>query len=421
MFALVDCNNFYASCERVFNPALNNKPVVVLSNNDGCVIARSNEAKALCIPMGAPAFEYKKTFEQHNINVFSSNYALYGDMSNRVMNLLREFTPDIEIYSIDEAFLQFNGFDKFDLHDIGFQMKKRVTQGTGIPISIGFAPSKALAKVANRIAKKFDKQTNGVHLIDTEEKRIKALKWLPIEDVWGIGRQHAKRLKAKNIHNAFQFTQLPDDWVRKNMAVVGLRLKHDLEGKPTLPLEVKNPKKMIATSRSFEKMYTDSNDIKERVSTFAVSCAEKLRRQDSHCNLLMVFLHTNGFRKDLPQYGRNIVINTHYPTNSSIDLIKYAQAGLKAIYKPGYHYKKAGVIVMGLSPTNQKQLSLFTESNPKHEPIMQIVDRLNKAYGNNKIKFGSQSLGRQWKMKQERLSPRYTTNIKEIPIANCNQ
>lgn len=421
MFALVDCNNFYASCERAFNPALNGKPVVVLSNNDGCVIARSNEAKALGIPMGAPAFEYKKIFEQNNITVFSSNYALYGDMSSRVMNLLAEFTPDIEIYSIDEAFLQFKGFNHFDLKSIGFQIKKRVTQGTGIPISIGFAPSKALAKVANKIAKKFDEQTNGVHLIDSEEKRIKALNWLPIEDVWGIGRQHAKRLKARKIQNAFQFTQLPDDWVRKNMSVVGLRLKHDLEGKPTLPLETSIPKKMIATTRSFEKMYTNLNDIKERVSTFAVSCSEKLRRQDSHCNLVMVFLHTNGFREDLPQYGCNVVVNTLCPTNSSIDIIKYAQEGLKAIYKPGYHYKKAGVIVMGLTPKNQKQLSLFTESNLKHEPLMQIVDRLNKAYGNNKIKFGSQSLGRQWKMKQERLSPRYTTNINEIIKASCNQ
>src|SRR5690606_3886694 len=185
MFALVDCNNFYASCERVFNPSLNGKPVVVLSNNDGCVIARSNEAKALGIPMGAPAFEFKKAFEDNNINVFSSNYALYGDMSSRVMNLLSEFTPEIEIYSIDEAFLKFNGFEYFNLQDIGNQMRNRVTKGTGIPISIGFAPTKALAKLANRIAKKFAEKTNGVYIIDSEEKRLKALKWLQIGDVWG--------------------------------------------------------------------------------------------------------------------------------------------------------------------------------------------------------------------------------------------
>ncbi|WP_223032675.1 Y-family DNA polymerase [Hanstruepera marina] len=414
MFALVDCNNFYASCERVFNPSLNNKPVVVLSNNDGCVIARSNEAKALGIPMGAPAFEYAKTFEAYNINIFSSNYALYGDMSSRVINLLSEFTPEVEIYSIDEAFLKFVGFELFDFQEIGEQMRKKVTKGTGIPISIGFAPTKALSKVANKIAKKFPERTNNVYLIDSEEKRIKALKWLSIEDVWGIGRQHTKRLKYLNIHNAYQFTQLSDDWVRKNMSVVGLRLKHDLEGKPTMSLEATANKKMIATTRSFEGMLTSYDDIRERLSTFAISCAEKLRRQDSHCNMIMIFLHTNGFRKDLPQYGRNIVIKTSYPTNSSIDLVKSAEIGLKAIFRDGYHYKKAGVIVMGLTPSNQKQITLFDAENPKHLPLMSIVDRLNKAYGNNKIKFGSQSLGRQWKMKQERLSPRYSTNINEI-------
>ena len=414
MFALVDCNNFYASCERVFNPVLNNKPIVVLSNNDGCVIARSNEAKALGIPMGAPAFEYEKIFVQKNVTVFSSNYALYGDMSSRVMNLLSEFTPEIEIYSIDEAFLKFNGFELFNLQQIGETMRHRVTKGTGIPISIGFATTKALSKVANKIAKKFPERTNSVYVIDTEDKRIKALKWLPIEDVWGIGRKHSQRLKNLNIHNAYQFSQLSDDWVRKNMSVVGLRLKHDLEGKPTLDLDTVANKKMIATTRSFQGTLTSYQDVKERVSTFAVSCAEKLRKQQSQCNMVMVFLHTNGFRKDLPQYGRNIVVKTEYPTNSSIDLVKCAQAGLKSIFKKDFHYKKAGVIVMGLTPDNQKQYTLFTKENPKHIPIMNVVDRLNTAYGNNKIKFASQSLGRQWKMKQERLSPRYSTNINEI-------
>ena len=392
--------------------------MVVLSNNDGCVIARSNEAKALGIPMGAAAFEYKDAFEAHNIQVFSSNYALYGDMSSRVMNLLTEFSPEIEVYSIDEAFLKFDGFEYFKFQDIGDEMRKRVTKGTGIPISVGFAPTKALAKVANKIAKKFSERTNNVYCIDTEEKRIKALKWLAIEDVWGIGRQHAKRLKALKVTNAYQFTQVSDDWVRKNMSVVGLRLKHDLEGKPTLDLDTIASKKMIATTRSFEGMLSEYQAIEERVSTFAISCAEKLRRQHSHCNMLMVFVLTNRFRNDLPQYSRNIVVKTEYPTNSSIDIAKYAQIGLKAIYQKGYHYKKAGVIVMGLTPEEQKQMTLFSSENHKHVPIMTIVDRLNRAYGNNKIKFGSQSLGRQWKMKQERLSPRYSTNINDIIIIN---
>lgn len=414
MFALVDCNNFYASCQRVFEPHLIGKPVVILSNNDGCVIARSNEAKALGIPMGAPAFEYKKVFQDNNVFVFSSNYALYGDMSSRVMNILATYSPEIEVYSIDEAFLKFKGFELFNLQQLGINMQRKVTKGTGIPVSIGFAPTKALVKVANKVAKKFPERTQSVYTIDSEEKRIKALKWTKIEDIWGIGRKHAKKLQAKNIFNAYQFTLLSDEWVRKEMAVVGLRLKHELEGKPTLDLEGVKSKKMIATTRSFEKSLNKWEDISERVSTYTASCAEKLRKQNSHCNMIMVFVHTNYFRKDQPQYSRNIVIKTDFPTNSTIELNIYAQIGLKAIYKDGFHYKKAGVIVMGLSPNNETQLSLFNTSNPKHQPLMSVVDKLNKAYGKNKIKFANQSLGRQWKMKQEKLSKSYTTRIDEI-------
>lgn len=414
MYALVDCNNFYASCERVFRPNLRQQPIVVLSNNDGCVIARSNEAKALGVPMGAPAFKFKELFEKHHIHVFSSNYALYGDMSHRVMTLLSTFTPDIEIYSVDEAFLQFKGFDLFTLQGYAETIKKTVDKGTGIPISIGIAPTKALSKVANRIAKKFPKETGGVYIIDAEAKRIKALKWLVIGDVWGIGRQHSKRLQALKIRTAYDFINLNDAWVRKHLSVVGLRLKHELEGKSTLSLEIVQNKKAIATTRSFDRMFTDIDDIKERVSTFAVSCAEKLRKQQSCCNVLMVFLHTNGFRKDLPQYGKNIIIRTHYPTNSSIDLIRYAVQGLEQIYKEGYHYKKAGVIVMGITPENTKQFTLFTAENPKHLPLMKTIDSLNKGIGQNKVKFASQDLGRTWKMKQEKLSPRYTTKLTEI-------
>lgn len=418
MFALVDCNNFYASCQRAFEPHLRNKPVVILSNNDGCVIARSNEAKALGIPMGAPAFEYKTLFEQNNVSVYSSNYALYGDMSSRVMNILARYSPEIEIYSIDEAFLKFKGFELFDLDQLGLDMQRTVTKGTGIPVSIGFAPTKALAKVANKIAKKYPERTQSVYAIDTEEKRIKALKWTKIEDVWGIGRKHTKRLQAKNIHNAYQFTQLSDDWIRKEMAVVGLRLKHELEGKPTLDLEEPKNKKMIATTRSFEKAMTKLEDISERVATYTASCSEKLRKQGSHCNMIMVFVQTNYFRKDQPQYSRNIVINTDFPTNSTIELNHYAQVGLKAIFREGYHYKKAGVIVMGLTPNNETQLSLFNTSNPKHQPLMSVIDKMNKSYGTNKVKFANQSLGRQWKMKQEKLSKSFTTRIDEIITIN---
>ncbi|MCC9071313.1 Y-family DNA polymerase [Flavobacterium sp. F-65] len=414
MFALVDCNNFYASCQRVFEPHLIGKPVVILSNNDGCVIARSDEAKLAGVPMGAPAFKFEALFKEKNIFVYSSNYALYGDMSNRVMNLLRAYTPDIELYSIDEAFLKFTGFELFDLNEMGISMQKKVTRGTGIPISIGFAPTKALAKVANKIARKFAERTQNVYTIDTEEKRIKALKWTKIEDVWGIGRKHAKRLKQKNVLTAYQFTQLSDAWVRKEMAVVGLRLKHDLEGKPTLDLEGPRSKKMIATTRSFETKYTTYDEISERVSTFTASCAEKLRRQNCHCNMVTVFIQTNYLANDQSQYSRSITINTDFPTNSTIELNQAAQKGLKEIYKTGYSYKRAGVIVMGLTPNDETQLNLFSTSNPKHQPLMSVIDKMNLSYGDNKVKFGMQSLGRQWKMKQDRLSPKFSTKLKDV-------
>lgn len=413
MFALVDCNNFYASCERIFNPTLNGKPIVVLSNNDGCVIARSNEAKPF-VPMGAVAFKYKAVFAQNNINVFSSNYALYGDMSNRVMNTLREYTPDIEIYSIDEAFLQFTGFENYDLNTYGLTIRQRVKKVVGMPVSIGIAPTKALSKVANKIAKKFTDRTNGVYVIDTEEKRIKALKWTKIEDVWGIGRQLSKRLQSIKVMTAYDFTQLADEYVKSKLSIVELRLKHELEGKQRLSLDEVKSKKTIATTRSFENTITDIDNLKERVSTFAVSCAEKLRKQKSHCNALMLFIHTNGFNKEQPQYSRSIVVKLPYATNSSITLSQFALKGLEAIYKKGFHFKKAGVIVMELTPENVKQLDLFLDEDPKHQILMQAIDTINNNLGKKKLKLASQDLGRTWKMRQEKLSKRYTTNWNEL-------
>lgn len=414
MIALVDCNNFYASCERAFRPELNGKPLVVLSNNDGCVIARSNEAKALDIPMGAPAFKFEKLFTAKNVYVFSSNYALYGDMSNRVMNILSSYTPDIEIYSIDEAFLKFEGFEHFDLNAYGKKIKRMVQKSTGIPISIGFAETKALAKVANRIAKKFPAETNGVYAIDSEEKRIRALKWLKIGDVWGIGRRHEKRLIKMGIVNAYQFTQLSDAYVRSELSVVGLRLKKDLEGIPTLGFEEIKDKKNIATTRSFHKNYKELSEMKERVSTFAVSCAEKLRKQKSCCNALLVFVHTNGHRQDLAQYNKSILVKMPYPSNSSIELSKFATMGLKKIFKKGYAYKKAGVIVMDIIPESTKQMCLFENSNPKHKTALDVVDKINNTLGTQKVKLASQDLKRTWKMRQERLSPKYTTDFRDI-------
>ena len=417
MYALVDCNNFYASCERVFNPKLNHKPIVVLSNNDGCVIARSNEAKPF-VPMGAVAFKYKDVFKKNNIHVFSSNYALYGDISNRIMNILSTFTPDIEVYSIDEAFLEFKGFENYDLTDYGIEIKDRIKKWTGMPVSIGIAPTKALSKIANKIAKKYADRTNSVYLLDSKEKIEKALKWTKIADVWGIGRKISKKLEAVNVFTAYDFTQLSDAYVRKEFSVVGLRLKHELQGVSILKLEKIKTKKAIATTRSFKHDITDFNTLKERVATFAVSCSKKLRRQKSNANLLMVFIQTNAYRKEQTQYNKSITIKLPFATNSSITISKYATKALTLLYKKGYQYKKAGVIVMGITPTNTKQLNLFVNENPKHKKLMKVMDKINGNYGEDVLKLANQNLEKTWIMRQEKLSKQYTTNWNELLTVN---
>lgn len=420
MFALVDCNNFYASCERVFQPQLNNKPVAILSNNDGCVISRSDEAKALGLPMGAPAFKYEAFFKANRIRVFSSNYPLYGDMSSRVMNILAQFTPDIEVYSIDEAFLKFEGFEHYDLNTYGLQIRQRVLKWTGIPTSVGIAPTKALSKVANKVARKFPKQTNGVYVIDSEEKRLKALKWLKIEDVWGIGYAHQKRLKAKQCKTALDFVQLPNDWVKKHFSITEWRLKKDLEGIPTLALDYREPKQSIATTRSFEFTYSDLENIKERISTFATSCAEKLRKQHSSCYGIIVLLNSDSHKKELPQHHTSRMISLPYPTDSTLIISQCAVEAVSSIFKEGIKYKRAGVVVTGLVPTYNHQLDLFQHENPKHKSLMHAIDALNKKYETYKIKLGNQDLKRTWKMRQKRLSLRYTTNINEILTVRCH-
>lgn len=419
-YFLIDCNNFYASSERVFDPSLNGRPVVVLSNNDGCCIARSNEAKALGIPMGAPYFEYKSFFAKHNVVVKSSNYALYGDMSSRVMNILSRYCPEVEIYSIDEAFLLFRGFEHFNLENYAREIKSFVHRATGIPVSIGIAPSKALAKVANRISKKFPDKTGGVYLMDTDTKRTKALKWLKIGDVWGIGSRYAKMLQLQNVRTALDFIELPDDFVRDSMTVVGLRLKHDLMGKPSIQMEEVQNKKGIACTRSFHKDYTEFSELHERVATFASVCGRKLRRQGSDCNLVQVFVRTNPFKEHLPQYGRSVCIKLPYPTNSTLELTKHAVRGLKMIFKKGYHYKKAGIMVMALTPSASKQLNVFQNSDPRHLPLMKAIDRINLLSGFNVVKLGSQDLKREWKMNRNQLSPRYTSKFDDIITVNAH-
>lgn len=414
MYALVDCNNFYASCQRAFQPELEGKPVVVLSNNDGCAIARSNEAKALGIKMGAPFFELKDIIQKHNVKVFSSNYELYGDMSKRVMKTLSEFTPEVEVYSIDEIFLKFKGFENYNFKEYGIKMRTRVKQYCWLPVSVGFAPTKALAKVANKIAKKYSDRLNGVYVIDTEEKRIKALKWLEIGDVWGIGRQFQKKLLGWGVDNAYKFTLLDDYTVLKEMSIVGLRLKKELEGINHLELEEKKRKKNIATTRSFASDVREFEGVRERVSTFAVRCAEKLRKEKSYCNRITVFVVTNSFRKDQPQYGNKVTLKLPYPTNSDITLSKYATRALEIIFRDGFAYKKAGVIVHEITPEPFKQGNLFFNEDPRHEKIMKVMDALNLCQLDPVVRLASQDIKKREKMRQEKLSPYYTTRWDDI-------
>jgi len=413
MFALVDCNNFYASCERAFRPELEGRAVVVLSNNDGCVIARSSEAKQLGIKMGEPAFRLQQFLKEHPVEIFSSNYELYGNMSFRVMKTLSSFTPDLEQYSIDEMFLSLKGFHQYDLRRYGEKMRSEVRRNCWIPVCVGMAPTKALAKVANRIAKKYQDKLSGVHVIDSDEKRDKALKWLPIEDVWGIGRQFQKKLKDANVHTAYDFVSLPDEAVRKMMSVVGLRLKKELEGRRHLELERQTAKKSIATTRSFASDIFTFDEVRERVATFAVRCAEKLRQQRSYCSKVEVFVITNRFREDRPQYANKVVVTLPFPSNSDIVLAKAAAQALEIVFREGFGYKKAGVVVHGLVPQPYRQGNLFAAEDPRHEKLMGVMDRLNKLQLNQVVRIASQDFKRE-KMRRERLSPYYTTRWESV-------
>jgi len=414
MFGLIDCNNFYASCERVFNPSLNRRPVVVLSNNDGCVIARSAEAKALGIPMGEPAYKLKALIEANQVVVFSSNYVLYGDMSHRVMTTVAQFAPDMEIYSIDEAFLLFDGFENINLKEYGEKIVRTTTRNTGIPVSLGIAPTKTLAKLANKFAKKY-KDYRGVCVIDTDEKCEKALKLTAIGDVWGIGRQYAKKLEYYSIHTAWDFTQRSKSWVRHTMGVVGERTWLELKGTPCVEMDKTTTKKSICTSRSFGERLTELSPISEAVSNFAASCAEKLRKQHSLASVIMVFIQTNPNATNLPQHCKQVVLQLPVPTNDTTELINFALRGLKAIFAEGFQFKKAGVIVSGIVPERPLQGDLFdTRNRDKFSKIMTVMDSLNASYGKQKVKIAAQGFDRKWKLKNERLSPCYSTKLKDV-------
>jgi DNA polymerase V len=381
----------------------------------------SDEAKKLQLPFGAPIFKWEQFCKANNIAVLSSNYPLYGDMSARVMSILSDFSPDVEVYSIDESFLELKGFENYNFTEYATIMRSRILKWTGIPTCVGIAPTKALTKVANKIARSNIKKSKGICIIDSDEKRIKALKWTKIGNVWGIGSRLKKRLQEKGCETAYDFTQLSSDWVLKNFSIVEWRLQKDLQGISKIPLGEVSSKKMISTTRSFEYTYTDIDHIKERVSTFAASCAQKLRVQKSSCHMLIVQLSSDRHQKNLEQYRGSRTVVFSYPTDSTLTISSAAIEAVKTLFKSGIKYKRAGVIVTGLVPNDNFQLNLFSSENPKHKPLMTAIDKLNSKFKSDKIKLGNQDLKRTWKMRQERLSPKFTTNIHQIITVNTTK
>ena len=394
-YALVDCNNFFVSCERAFQPELEGKPVVVLSNNDGCVVARSNESKAMGIKMGTPFFKIRDKVESGNLIVRSSNYSLYGDLSSRVMSILAAAVPKIEIYSIDEAYLCVDGIDKKKLEVLCPELVRRIRKWVGIPVSIGIASTKTLAKVANHFAKKYPGY-KGVCRIVTEEQRVKALKLTPIGDVWGIGRRVAPRLLAMGLTTAYDYVSMPQDWVYKNLGLGGLRVWNELNGKESVEEERDDARQSICTSRSFAETITDIQELSARVSDFAAKCAEKLRHDGTAAYCINTFLYTNRFREDKPQDFPDATIRLDMPASSTQEVVSAALKALKLIWKPGFEYKKAGVVVFDIVNRDERQLMLFETDSAKKEKqdvLSQVMDNVNVSSGQNVLRVATQRSG----------------------------
>jgi DNA polymerase V len=421
VFALVDCNNFYVSCERAFRPSLEGRPVVVLSNNDGCIIARSNEAKALGFGMADPYHLNRQKLRQHKVVVFSSNYALYGDMSRRVMDTLASFAHDIEIYSIDEAFLDLRGFEHKGLSVYAGRVRAAVRRCTGIPVSIGIGPTKTLAKIANHFAKKRP-ETGGVFtLLDADADMM--LEQVEVEDIWGIGRRWAAWLAGQGIMTALDLKRADPKMIREKMTVVGERIVSELNGVSCLPLEaVAPPQKGITVSRSFGRTLTGLEPIQEALLQFAGRAGEKLRRQGLMAQRVSVFLSTSPFAAGKPFYSKSIGVRLAYPTDYTPDLINAAQPLLEKIYRPGLEFVKCGIMLMELTPAARHARDLFDDRDQlRHARLMKAVDGINADYGARTIHFGNLGhlRGRrpQWSMRADFRSPRYTTRWAELPVA----
>jgi DNA polymerase V len=413
IFALVDCNNFYASCERVFNPALQQRPVVVLSNNDGCIVARSNEAKALGIPMGAPYHQNKELIQKNGVVVFSSNYQFYGDMSHRVMDSLRMFVPDMEVYSIDEAFLRLDGFAEHDLFDMAVDIRTKVHQWTGIPTSFGIAPTKTLAKIANHVAKKRTRE--GVFDMRDPAIQSEIMRDLPVEELWGISHRWGKKLRAIGIHTALQLRDADAKFIRKHFSVVGERIVHELRGFSCLDMEEIAPKKNIMSSKSFGKMVAELEPMEEALANYAARACEKLRRQKSKAQGIYVFVKTNRFRQYDPQYRNGATIGFDHPTSDTAFIINTGKQLLNLIYKKGYRYHKCGIMLLDLVPEDYSQDHLFVkQDSSRADQLMEVLDRINHSMGPGTVFHAAQGIKRDWRMRCDNRSPRYTTKWEEL-------
>ncbi|MFJ5159429.1 translesion error-prone DNA polymerase V subunit UmuC [Pantoea sp. NPDC088449] len=419
MFALVDVNSFYASCETVFRPDLRGKPVLVLSNNDGCVIARSAEVKALKIPMGAPYFKLKDDIRRHKIHVFSSNYALYADMSNRVMTILEDMAPSVEVYSIDEAFMDVTGLDKLQSFDaLGRKVRARIKQEAHLTVGVGIAQTKTLAKLANHAAKKWTKTGGVLDLSDVERQR-KLMALIDVEDVWGVGRRIAKRLKIMGINTALDLANSPIKLMRDNFTVVMERTIRELRGEPCLELEEFAPtKQQIVCSRSFGTRITEYEDMRQAVCSYAERAAEKLRRERQYCSQVAVFVRTSPHAEGEVFYGNQAMGRLLTPTNDTREIIRVAMQGLDHIWRDGCRYMKAGVMLGDFYSQGVSQLNLFDEFKPQanSESLMRVVDGLNQS-GKGKLWFAGQGIQKSWEMKREMLSPAYTTRLSDLPVA----
>lgn len=417
MIGLIDCNNFYVSCERIFRPDLQNKPVIVLSNNDGCAISRSNEVKALGVPMGAPLFQIQRLLEAHQTAIFSSNFALYGDISARVMQLVESLVPKIEVYSIDEAFIDFSGLA--DISKTALHIRQQIATCIGIPTCIGVAPTKTLAKVANHIAKK-NPTRHGICVLKDEAEIDATLQGLEVNDLWGIGKQIASRLNQVGIRSAYQLKKTDPRWMRQNFTVVGERIIHELNGISCLELEPEaQARKSIQVSRSFAKKLKELDPIREAVASYASRLAEKLRHHELKTDTIMVSLCTNRFLEEDRKYYNSTVIKLYKPINDNYSIIKACIQGLEAIYKHGYEYQKAGITALDLIPTAQTQPTLFdqpTIEDHKTENLSMAIDQLNKRFGRGTIHMASCSHKLAWQDKRERKSPSYTSSWNELPV-----